>query len=151
MGGAREGDSAALPPPPGCTSRPRVDAGCCPDPEPSTGNGRGRRRATPRPQGIPNHTPPNSPKGPPAKSQLGGGGLPRIITEELPPPPPAACSGKEGVHHAREEFLLPILTFYSRQQPTSMCVDVSLGKCLLYGVPTTRRTAGWADGTRKAV
>ena len=33
MGGTGEGDRAATrPPPPGCTSRPGVDAGCCPDP-----------------------------------------------------------------------------------------------------------------------
>ena len=57
MGVQGVGDSAANPPPPpGCTSRPRVDAGYCPDPGPLTGNVRGRRCATPRPQGIPYHT-----------------------------------------------------------------------------------------------
>ena len=49
------------PPPPGCTSRPCVDAGYCPDPGPLTGNVRGRRCAAPRPQGIPYHTIPPPP------------------------------------------------------------------------------------------
>ena len=43
-------------PPLGCTSRPRVYAGCCPDPEPFIGNVRGWRQAAPRPQGIPKQT-----------------------------------------------------------------------------------------------
>ena len=58
MGGQGVGDRAANPPPPprGCTSRPCVDAGYCPDPGPLTGNVRGRRCAAPRPHGIPYHT-----------------------------------------------------------------------------------------------
>ena len=62
MGGQGVGDRAANPPPPlGCTSRPCVDAGYCPDPGPLTGNVRGRRCAAPRPQGIPYHTIPPPP------------------------------------------------------------------------------------------
>ena len=60
MGGQGVGDRAANPPPPGCTSRPCVDAGYCPDPGPLTGNVRGRRCAAPRPQGIPYHTIPRA-------------------------------------------------------------------------------------------
>ena len=53
-----QGRETELPKPPGYTSRPCVDAGCCPDPEPLTVNVRGWQRAAQRPQGIPNQSKP---------------------------------------------------------------------------------------------
>ena len=55
MGHGRE---TQLRPPHGCTCRPRVDAGCCPDPEPFTGNVRGL--AMRHPEAV-KHTKPTPP------------------------------------------------------------------------------------------